>query len=378
MYLNLTRKDHEGRKATIYETRNEVMAKLQESLDKGLRCLAISDSKEHVKTAEKYLSCEKSFFFNADEDGEEGEGVGIEDFRRDPKSFIKLHRPKLLFCSPVLRSGVSFEGLFDEVFIFVQTENFTPRDIIQFLSREREWKRAYICTNRIKLPVPRAEKEDKYTRVQVMLDKDRREQLLARPISTAQRLAERGCEVEFIASDKHVLPIALNEIPKYAKRGKTGRSKFESYVFSILLGQKSAPVTNLIKRRDAFVKFEGGSEALEGLFATGDYIAFYEFCQTHYKLAAPKWFKKFDEYMRGLGVNSNGFYAELAEDSVSRTDLKRSHTLKSKVLKDIKLPTEESYKLAVESKSKLKLMLTELDQLETSDRDDIELIMEKL
>lgn len=43
MWMNVTKKDLVGRKANLYETRNEVIQKIIESLKKGRRCLAISD-----------------------------------------------------------------------------------------------------------------------------------------------------------------------------------------------------------------------------------------------------------------------------------------------------------------------------------------------
>jgi hypothetical protein len=360
-----------------YETKNEVVHKLEEALAAGKRCLAISDSREHVKVMERYLKCDNSFFFQSDEDGEEGEGIGLEDFRKDPKGFVESHKPQLLFCSPILRSGVSFEGLFDEVFVFVYSANFTSRDIIQFISRERNWKAAHIATNSVKLPIPRAEKDDKYTRALIMLDKDRREQLLVRPYATLHRLAERGCEVESVSSEKVTLSLVDIETPDYAKRGKTGRSKFEEYVFTLVLGRKASPVNNLMKRRAAFIEFEGSNKALINLFATGNYIVFYEFCQTHYKLAAPKWFKKFDDYMKNLGINSNGFFTELSEFGVKPAELKRRPRLRKEVLEGSEPPTEEVYLSIVDSITELRIVLGRLDVLEVSDRECIELIIEE-
>ncbi|NQZ89443.1 MAG: hypothetical protein HRT54_17850 [Colwellia sp.] len=75
--------------------------------------------------------CKVSYFFSADEDEEES----LIFFRKDPKHFIQEQKPQLLFCSPLLRSGVSFVDQFDDVFVMVDSENFTARDIIQMLSR---------------------------------------------------------------------------------------------------------------------------------------------------------------------------------------------------------------------------------------------------
>lgn len=199
--------------------------------------------------------CKTSFFFTTDEDEEES----LQLFRKDPKHFIKEHKPQLLFCSPLLRSGVSFVDQFDDVFVMVDSDNFTAKDIIQMLSRERKWKNAHIYTNHMKIEIPRVgDKNDNRLLALSLLLKDKREQLLVRPFSTAYRLDSRGCSVTFVSSSLvNFKAIEIDE-PSFVKNGADGRRAFEDYVLGIVTDTKKASaLRNLVKQRQDFERFDG-------------------------------------------------------------------------------------------------------------------------
>jgi hypothetical protein len=377
MYVNVTKKDLVGRKANLYETRNEVIQQIIESLKQGRRCLAISDRKTSVKICQPRLSplCKTSYFFTSDEDEEES----LQNFRKDPKQFIQETKPELLFCSPLLRSGVSFVEQFDDVFVMVDSENFTARDIIQMLSRERKWKNAHIYTNHMKIEIPKVGdiNNNRLLALSLLL-KDKREQLLVRPISTAYRLDSRGCSVTFFSSNSvNFKKIEIDE-PEYVKSGADGRRTFEDYVLSIITNSnKASSLRNIVQQRQSFEGFGGAKEAINKLLADRNYIAFYDFCRRNSPaLKTPAWFSRFGGCMKQWGIDDNGFFKELADDKVTRSELTKNKSLMKRILDLAPTPSQDGYKLAGESLKILRGLMPLIDKYETNNREEIEMLLQ--
>ena len=374
--VNVTKKDLVGRTASIYETRNEVIEQIIVSLKQGRRCLVISDRKSSVKIYEPILSqyCDKSYFFTADQDEEES----LLKFRENPKAFIEEQKPQLLFCSPLLRSGVSFVEQFDDVFVMVDCDDFTARDIIQMLSRERKWSHAHIYTNRKKIEVPTVgNKDDVYLLALNLLEQDKREQLLVRPFATAYRLDSRGCAVNFISSNSvNFKKVEIDE-PNYAKKGADGRSAFENYVLTIICeGEKASKTRNIINQRNKLESFDGANEAIKQLFKENDYIAFYDYCRS--KSPALKTFKSFTRFadcMKQWGVNDGGFFKELAGDGVTRSGLRKNKSLMKRVITVAVKPSDEAYIRALDSIKVLRGLMPLVDNFETNNREEIEMLL---
>ena len=374
--VNVTKKDLVGRTASIYETRNEVIEQIIASLKQGRRCLAISDRKSGVQICEPNLSryCDKSYFLTADQDEEES----LRKFRENPKAFIEEQKPQLLFCSPLLRSGVSFVEQFDDVFVMVDCDDFTARDIIQMLSRERKWSNAHIYTNRKKVEVPTVgNKDDVYLLALNLLEQDKREQLLVRPFSTAYRLDSRGCTVNFISSNSVNFNKVEMDEPNYVEKGADGRSAFENYVLSIICeGEKASKTKNIINQRDKLESFDGANEAIKQLFKDNNYIAFYDYCRSKSPaLKTNKSFGRFADCMKQWGVNDGGFFKELAGDGVTRSGLRKNKSLMKRVITEAVKPSDEAYIRALDSIKVLRGLMPLVDNFKTNNREDIEMLL---
>lgn len=374
--IHVTKKDLVGRTATIYETRNEVVEQIIESLKQGRRCLAISDRKSGVQICEPNLSryCEKSYFFTADQDKEES----LLKFRENPKAFIEEQKPQLLFCSPLLRSGVSFVDQFDDVFVMVDSDDYTARDIIQMLSRERKWSNAHIYTNRKKVEIPTVgNKNDNYLIALNLLEQDKREQLLVRPFATAYRLDSRGCSVKFIASNSvNFKKVEMNE-PNYVKKGTDGRSAFESYVLSIICeDEKASKIKNIINQRNHLETFDGATAAIKQFFKDNNYIAFYDYCRNKRPaLKTNQSFARFAENMKQWGFNDGGFFEELFDDGVRRSDLNKNKSLMKRVIAEAEKPNDDAYVRALDSIKVLRGLMPLVDKFETNNREEIEMLL---
>jgi len=374
--IHVTKKDLLGRTASIYETRNEVVEQIIESLKKGRRCLAISDRKSGVQICEPNLSryCEKSYFFTADQDKEES----LLRFRENPKAFIEEQKPQLLFCSPLLRSGVSFVEQFDDVFVMVDSDDYTARDIIQMLSRERQWSNAHIYTNRKKVELPTVgNKNDNYLIALNLLEQDKREQLLVRPFATAYRLDSRGCSVNFIASNSVNFKKVEMDEPNYVKKGADGRSALESYVLSIICkGEKASKTKNIINQRGNLETFDGAIDAIKQLFKDKNYIAFYDFCRSKRPaLKTNQSFARFAENMKQWGFNDGNFFEELFDDGIRRSDLNKNKSLMKRVIAEAEKPNNDAYVRALDSIKVLRGLMPLVDKFETNNREEIEMLL---
>lgn len=374
--INVTKKDLVGRTASIYETRNEVIEQIIASLKLGRRCLAISDRKSSVQICEPNLSqfCDKSYFFTADQDEEES----LLQFRENPKAFIEEQKPQLLFCSPLLRSGVSFVEQFDDVFVMVDCDDFTARDIIQMLSRERKWSNAHIYTNRKKIEIPTVgSKDDKFLLALNLLEQDKREQLLVRPFATAYRLDSRGCNVNFITSNSvNFKKIEIDE-PSYVEKGADGRSVFEDYVLSIICeGEKASKTKNIINQRNNIESFDRATEVIKQLFKSNDYIAFYDYCRS--KSPALKTYKSFSRFagcMKQWGLNDGGFFDELAGDGITRSELRKNKSLTKREIDKAEKPSDEAYVNALENIKIFRGLMPHVDTFKTNNREEIEMLL---
>lgn len=376
MFVNVTRKDHIGRRVTLYESSREVIHELAKKLAEGQRCLAICAKKTMVMASRGYLNpySKKSYYFTSDV----AEERSYVEFKKSPEEFIQKNKPQLLFCSPVLRSGVSFEHQFDEVFIMVDTEHFTDRDIIQMLSRERHWKEAHIYTNMMNVEVPKVgTKGDHILQALTLLEKEKRNQLLIRPMGVASRLADRGAEVIF--QNGNVTPVILEDmpIPNYVSEGEDGRKEFEDYVLSIIAEtNKPQSIRSVVKARQKLEATDGAKEALNRLF-NGDYFAFHDYLHSKKPM-----FRRISSYktlgnvLKGWGIDDSGFFKGLFDDGLNRSNVNRSKQLKSKLLSEAPKPDDERYKKAKEHLRVLFSVLKDVDRYETNDRDVIEMLLE--
>jgi hypothetical protein len=374
--IHVTKKDFFGRTANLYETRNELIEQLIESLKQGRRCLAISDRKSSVQIYESNLSqyCKKSFFFTADKDKEES----LIKFRENPKEFIQEQKPQLLLCTPLLKSGVSFVEQFDDVFVMVDCDDFTARDIIQMLSRERKWSNAYIYTNRKMLEKPHVgNKDDNYLLALNLLEQDKREQLLVRPFATAYRLDSRGCLVNFVTSNSVNFERIEIDDPNYAEKGADGRSIFEDYVLSIICnGKKANVVRNIINNRRHLEDFAGATDAIKMLMKDNDYIAFYDFCRSHSPaLITNKSFSRFAGCMKQWGLDDGGFFKALSDDGIRRSDLRKNKSLMKRVIDEAEKPNNNAYVNALENLKVLSGLMPIVDKFETNNREEIEMLL---
>jgi hypothetical protein len=297
---NVMKKDFVGREAYFYETKADVLIELQKALDENKRCLVIVDDKNYLhETAQKRLINlpDNACFFSRDTEAEESH---IE-FRKNPREFAE--NTNLLFCTPILKSGVSFVNSFDEVFSIVLGSSFVSRDIVQFLSRERHWKRAHIFTNTLTIPVPKpVESPTPFDEATVMIQEDVRQQLLVRPYDTAVRLDARGAKVTFIKGDPIKVKQSTTQTPPYRKVGEDGRSTYSKEVFKIVNGFKWTKADNLVTKYESLASKKG--------FSLHCPLAFYDWVQKDQMLKASlgQYFSKFSKSLESLGISDGGFF----------------------------------------------------------------------
>jgi len=312
---NVMKKDFVGREAYFYETKADVLIELQRSLDKKKKCLVIVDDKNYLhETAQKRLINlpDNAYFFSRDTEAEESH---IE-FRKNPREFSE--NTNLLFCTPILKSGVSFVNNFDEVFSIVLGNSFVSRDIVQFLSRERHWKRAHIFTNTLTRPVPKpVEKPTLFDEATVMIQEDVRQQLLVRPYDTAVRLDVRGAKVTFIKGDPIKVKQSTTETPVYRKVGEDGRSTYSKEVFKIVNGFKWTKADNLVTKYESLASKKG--------FSLHCPLALYDWTQKDQMLKAlfGQRFGTFNRNLKLAGIDDGGFFDNAGFTSSKRPKNKR-------------------------------------------------------
>jgi len=297
---NVMKKDFVGREAYLYETKADVLIELQKALDEKKRCLVIVDDKNYLhEIAQKRLRNlpDNSYFFSRDTEAEESH---IE-FRKNPREFAD--NTNLLFCTPILKSGVSFVNNFDEVFSIALGNSFVSRDIVQFLSRERHWKRAHIFTNTLTIPVPKpVDNPTAFDEATVMIQEDVRQQLLVRPYDTAVRLGARGAKVTFIKGDPIKVKQSTTETPVYRKAGEDGRSTYSKEVFKIVNGFKWTKADNLVTKYESLSSKQG--------FSLHCPLALYDWVQKD-QMSKASFGQRFGTFGRNIklaGIDDGGFF----------------------------------------------------------------------
>ncbi|WP_286271963.1 DEAD/DEAH box helicase family protein [Thalassotalea hakodatensis] len=297
---NVTKQDFESREAHLYETKGEVLTELQKSLDKGKRCLAIVDNKDYLhEIAEKRLNATNAFFFSRDTEEE----VSHVKFREKPKEFVK--DIQLLFCSPLLKSGVSFVNVFEEVFIIIDGDSFTSRDIIQMLSRERRWKKVHIYTNTKSLAINKpVDNPSVFDEALVMVNEDIRQQLFVRPFDTAYRLERRGATVTFVHCNHAKLQGGNIAVQEYKAENQDGRSAYEKYVFKLINGKKLTQVQNIVTKHEALRKRKGFDKAIQCP------LRFFDWVQDNQALKKEMGtqFRRFSKSLEQAGIGDCGFF----------------------------------------------------------------------
>lgn len=307
---NVMKKDFVGREAYLYETKADVLMELQKALDEKKRCLVIVDDKNYLhEIAQKRLRNlpENSYFFSRDTENEKSH---IE-FRKNPRAFAE--NTNLMFCTPILKSGVSFVNNFDEVFSIVLGNSFVSRDIIQFLSRERHWNRAHIFTNTLTIAAAKpVENPTLFDEATVMIQEDVRQQLLVRPYDTAVRLDARGAKVTFKKGDPLTVKQSTTETPVHRKIGEDGRSTYNKKVFKIVNGFKWTKSDNLVTKYEALSSKKG--------FSLNCPLALYDWVQKDQILKASmgQYFSKFSKSLDSLGIGDDGFFNSVNFTSSTR------------------------------------------------------------
>lgn len=312
---NLMKKDFVGREALLYETKAELLMELQKAIDEKKRCLVIVDDKNYLhETAQKRLKNlpDNSYFFSRDTEGEKSH---IE-FRKSPREFAE--NANLLVCTPILKSGVSFVNNFDEVFTIVLGNSFVSRDIIQFISRERHWKKAHIYTNTLKVAVPKpVESPASFDEATVMIQEDVRQQLLVRPFDTAVRLDARGAKVTFVKGDPVRVKQGTTETPAYRKIGEDGRSTYNKEIFKIVNGFKWTKADNIVTKYEVLASKKG--------FELRCPLGFYDWVQKDQalKTSLGQHFTKFSKSLGSLGIGDDGFFINAKFTSGTRPKNKK-------------------------------------------------------
>ena len=210
-----------------------------------------------------------------------------------------------------------------------------------------------------------------------LLEQDKREQLLVRPFATAYRLDSRGCSVNFITSNSvNFKKVEIDE-PNYAKKGADGRNAFEDYVLSITCyGEKASKTKNIINQRDKLETFGGAIDAIKQLFKDNNYIAFYDYCRSKRPaLKTNQPFSRFADCMKQWGFNDGGFFKELSDDGIRRSDLNKNKSLMKRVVAEAKKPNDDAYVKALESVKVLRGLMPLVDKFETNNREEIEMLL---
>jgi len=311
-YRNVIKKDFVGRDVTFYETRGEIISNLQKALDANKRCLVITDDKDYLhEKVQKWLKNipEKSYFFSRDT---ENEDKHIE-FRQDPSKFAE--NADLLCCTPILKSGVSLVRQYDEVFVMVLGDSFTARDIVQFTSRERHWKKAHIYTNTVKLDSPKpVENPTNFDRATVMIQEDVRQQLMVRPYDAAVRFDARGARVEFKLGEPAKVKWENTVTPPYKQEGDYGRSSYSKEVFKIVNGFKWTKADNIVTKYEQLASREGFSKAMRCPLALYDWIQ----RDALLKREIGQYFGKVDKGLKARGIGDGSFFKNAGFTSKQR------------------------------------------------------------
>jgi len=134
---------------------------------------------------------------------------------------------------------------------------------------------------------------------------------------------------------------------------------------------------NIVQQRQSFEGFGGAKEAINKLLADRNYIAFYDFCRRNSPaLTTFKSFIRFGGCMKQWGIDDNGFFKELADDNVTRSELTKNKSLMKRILDSAAKPSQDGYKLAGESLKILRGLMPLIDKYETNDREEIEMLLQ--
>lgn len=320
------------RVAYMYESTNEVLAQLRTSLENNKRCLIIVNSKILLRRIRRiHGNNAKSYFFTSDNYGE----PTMEEFKNNPKKFVAARKPKLLACTQLLKSGVSFVGQFDEVFIVDFSSSNTDRLIGQMITRERAWETAHIYTNTINTSIQKCvSNPTKFDIALSVNQRDLRDQLLIRPKGVAYRLAGRGVDVTFVPSLTFKIQLEDKEVPRYCKTNEDGRSSYEEYVFNVNNNGNLSTHKNVLMKYGNLIKAEGGEDAISA-WQSGKPIAFYEWVQKNQILKKDmgNHFNNFKASLKSYGLSDDGYFDYLIDEGIRPSDFGRDKTLLSRTLK---------------------------------------------
>lgn len=286
---NIYKKDHIGRECFIYESSQDLYWNLTKSLQSGKRCLVIIDNPSTALArgiAYRDTYAKTGFVFTREQTSEKGScgsldeleevilsgdaaTVGGANFKENPARFCSITKPDFLCCSPILKSGVSFEHYFDEVFVVASAAHLSSGDIIQMVSRERHWDKAHIFTHTIEqrppLPVDGStDKENAWREIET----EKVQGLRIRTFSVAVRLAHRGCKVTGVMAQNYIERPSTT-CPKYAAKGTVGRGELEEYVSKQLCGKSKS---SLQKKVDRFHKLKARSDEITNPWVTYNFI----------------------------------------------------------------------------------------------------------
>tara|TARA_R110001583_G_scaffold106823_1_gene255248 strand:- start:4236 stop:4493 length:258 start_codon:yes stop_codon:yes gene_type:complete len=79
--------------------------------------------------------------------------------------------------------------------------------------------------------------------------------------------------------------------------------------------------------------------------------------------------------MKQWGLDDNGFFKELAEENIRRSDLTKNKSLMIQILNDATEPNQNTYKLALDSLKILRGLMPMIDEFETNNREEIEMLL---
>lgn len=319
------------RTAFMYESTNEVLGQLKTSLVNNKRCLVIVNSKLLLKKIMRIHGNEANFYFFTSDNYKERT---MEEFKSNPKKFVSARKPRLLACTQLLKSGVSFVGQFDEVFIIDFSSSNTDRLIGQMVTRERAWEVAHIYTNTINTVIQKCVvNPTKFDVALSVIQRDLRDQLLMRPKGVAYRLAARGVNVSFVPSSNVKIELEEKIIPKYSKGNEDGRNNYEEYVFNVNNSGNLSTIKTRLAKYENLTKAEGASDAIDA-WLSGKPIAFYEWVQKNQilKKEMGSHFNKFNASLRSYGLCDGGYFDFLIEENIRPSDFKRDRTLLTRTL----------------------------------------------
>jgi len=338
---NLIKKRKQECKAHCWSNGPALVDEFQKAVKAGRKCLFVGDSIALIqKKLPDVIGRSKGFRFFT---GEHKDTEEYKEFIDDPVKFTNKYGIRVICCTSVIQSGVSWEGYFDEVFVHYNASNKTGNHMLQMLGRERHPKTLHYVTCNFKMPQKLAkEGADNLDQCKAMVHEEERLALSVRKRQIALKLNQVGIPTFFHDVKRSKVSFKSSSYMEYVpSANQQERSVYLSFICRVICKLDHSTIKNKLSG------YESLDEEALNLYFKGERIGFFK-CIKDLNLdkkgAWPTTIKALEKKLNSWCLDDKGVYKNLVDEGITYAKSQRGKvTRTNEILKGAELPDNKPY-----------------------------------